>query len=99
MLGWVFFLGVLQAPLCFCYSPGLIASKRLVYRSVSLLNCEVSEGRECLPYLPWYPQHSACHTVGLKQYVRKEERRNGEKDRWQGEGRKEGRIVEVQTME
>ena len=95
----MFFLCVLQAPLCFWQSPGLIASKQLVYRSVSLLNCEVSEGKEGLPYLPWYPQHGAYHTVGLKQYVGREERKNGKKDRCQGEGRKEGRSTEVQTVE
>ena len=68
-------------------------------RSVSLLKCEVTEGKKGLPYLRWYPQHSAYHTVGLKQYVWKEERRNGEKGRGQGEGRKEGRVIEVQTAE
>ena len=44
--------------------------------------------------MPWYPQHGAYHTVGLKQYVWREERRNGEKDRWQGEGMKEGKRKE-----
>lgn len=59
-------------------------------------------GKKGLPYLRWYPQHSAYHTVGLKQYALKkrgemERRADGRERGGRKQGKKEGRIIEVQT--